>query len=185
MYTLPESRCCLRRSSTMRLRSLSNRAASSWRMARISSVGAIGVSGIVVAPLKFFGCANHMRCKTAVAVLALQLFQEPIVFRVRTHPKPINRVAFPQPQHPPTQTDACRVDRFSRMYLLELKAGMRRVLPPKTERLSCLGLDGQWQRRETSHKLFGDARVQSSSIPRFLTRPARMSSRTRSARRPN
>jgi hypothetical protein len=54
-----------------------------------------------------------------------------LIASVRADPKPIDRVARDESQHPPSQTDASRKARLTSMDSRELQAGVRRILPPR------------------------------------------------------
>ncbi len=88
-----------------------------------------------------------------------------------------------QAQHSPTQADANRIDWLARMNSLEMQAGVRRILTPEPKRLPGLNFNCVREGRKAGQEILRDVGIQISSAPICLTRPARMSSRTRLANR--
>jgi hypothetical protein len=80
-----------------------------------------------------------------------EAFQEAIIIRMGSDPKPTDSVAFNYAQRTPVDIDPDGIDRLSAMMdFLEFESRMRRVGLPKPIRLACLLLN---LRRQLIEKL--------------------------------
>src|SRR3954468_6259295 len=108
-----------------------------------------------------------------------------VIVRVRADPEPGNRVFLQEPEGTPTSSDSHRIERLLIVDLLEVEAGMGRILSPEPIAPPSVLLDPLGKLVEQRDEIFCDPGFQRSSTGVSLTRPARMSARTLAANFPS